>query len=381
MANTARTAWASRLAVYRYDPDEIKRRNRIEDVIGRDVTLKRSGAALVGLCPFHQESNPSFSVSPARGLFHCFGCSVGGDVIRYVQLRWNLSFADACALLGGTRRDDLTALWAMQDAHAVPARGPQPEPEILPTAGERRVLALALERYQTNLWRSHAALDYLRRSRGLDQRTIREAGLGLGGGVDLLLRDDPDSAALAVGLGLVDRFGHDRYRGRIVIPALDRAGVPHWWTGRVLPGNPYAVKPEARYLDLARLSGPLLGEEEAGSAGAPAGGVLIVEGPFDWLVARGWGYSAVALTGTHPGEHALARLRSLARRRPSFLVLDADPAGREAARRLLAELDLPPAHRPGVVRLEGAKDLAELALRDDGRPLLVAALAAAGERA
>lgn len=244
------------------------------------------------------------------------------------------------------------------------------------------MLALALERYQANLWRSHAALDYLQRSRGLMQHTIREAGLGLGGGVDLLLRNHPGTVPLAAGLGLIDRFGNDRYRGRVVIPALDRAGVPHWWTGRALPDNPYVVKPAARYLDLARLSGPLLGEEEA-SAGRPmGGGVLVVEGPFDWLVARGWGYSAVALTGTHPGEPALARLRSLLRMRPSFLVLDADEAGREAARRLLAHLDLAPHLRPGIVRLEGGKDLGDLALRDDGQALLAAALAeaAGGER-
>ena len=143
------------------------------------------------------------------------------------------------------------------------------------------------------------------------------------------------------------------------------------------------VKSAAKYLDLARLSGPLLGHGQAWRAGALQGeGVLVVEGPFDWLVARAWGYTAVALTGTHPGPHALARLRALLCARPGFLVLDADAAGQQAAERLLALLALPTEHTPGVVHLgDGSKDLGELALQPHGPALLASWVAqAAAER-
>src|SRR5438270_2112139 len=79
--------------------EEIKARLSVEDVVGRQVELKRSGASLKGLCPFHQEKTPSFYVTPSRGTYHCFGCSKGGDALSFVMEMEKLSFPEALSRL------------------------------------------------------------------------------------------------------------------------------------------------------------------------------------------------------------------------------------------------------------------------------------------
>ena len=392
-----------------YDLEEIKRRNPIEVVIGADVPLRHSGAAFVGLCPFHTERTPSFYVYPAAvsrsgGHFHCFGCPAGsnhGSVFDYVMRRSGLTFPQAVDRLGGRRLGDLAAFWRSLEAPAAPVSLPA-RPTVLATVEDREVLGVALRHYQEHLWCDLPALAYLENARGLDTATIRAAGLGLGGGLIHALRGHDDAIQVARRLGLLaahDDF--DRFTGRIVCAEWRQAGppggarcLPVWLTGRAVPGRATIYKPEAKYLDVAGLSGPLVGLDDARAVGTPrGGGLLIVEGYFDLLAARQLGYTAVALTGATPGDLALGELRALlAEGRRAYAAPDRDRAGRigmlgrnrrdrdappERQPGLLRRLDLPPG-TVGVLRLPlGVKDLGDLLNVPHGPALLAQRMAAA----
>ena len=146
-------------------------RTDIAEVIGRHVELKRSGASLMGLCPFHAEKSPSFSVSPGKGMYYCFGCGAGGDAIRFLTEHLGLSFIDAVR--------DLAQRAGMQ----VPEEQVSPEErEQRATLRARRlslteVLARAAEFYRGQLKTSPRAIDYLK-GRGLSGAIAARFGLG-----------------------------------------------------------------------------------------------------------------------------------------------------------------------------------------------------------
>ena len=186
------TGRASPLARYRYDVEAIKQRAPIAAVIGREVALQRSARSWASALHQAGARPPSRSAQPRAS--DPFG-GVAAGTAAHVELRHQLSFGQACEALGGAPRSDLAALWALQAARELPPPAPEPPAEVLPTPEEATVLALALEHYQQNLWRSPAALSYLLTVRGLPQELVHEARLGLGGGVDLLLRDRPGARA------------------------------------------------------------------------------------------------------------------------------------------------------------------------------------------
>jgi DNA primase len=395
----------------RYDLDEIKRRHPIEAIVGADLPLKRSGSAYHGLCPFHAERTPSFYVYPAAvsqsgGHFHCFGCpadSNHGSVFDYVMRRSGLTFLQAVERLGGRPRSDLAAFWKSLEAPAA-AASPAARPVVMASAEEREVMRAAMQHYQRQLWRDPQALAYLQVVRGLNPTTIQAARLGLGGGLIHALRRDSAAIEVARRLGLLaTRDDFDRFTGRIVCAEWRRDAVsldgsthssPIWLTGRVQPGRVVVCKPEAKYLDVSSLSGPLVGLDEARSVGAPrGGGVLIVEGYFDMMAARQLDYTAVALTGTSPGDLALGELRALLEGGLcAYVVPDRDRAGRVGMLgRNTRDREAPADRHPGlvrrlalpvgtmgVVRLPlGVKDLGDLLRDPHGHAVLAQRVSAA----
>ena len=317
------------------DVEDLKRRHAIADVVrGHGVELRRQGAHLAGLCPFHADGRASLIVYPETRSFYCFGCGAGGDVIDFVRRVAGLGFREAVARLEGGAAPEVTPV---REAPGL-------------SVDDRVMLAAACELYHEVLLRSPVALEYLER-RGIAARTVRRFRLGYSDGAVLVpyLRRRRLSVHRARELGLLGRGDREAMAERLVVPEL-RAGRCAWMVGRSL------AEREPRYRGLA-LPRPLLGWELIRDRAR----IFVTEGPFDWLTLAGWGLPACALLGTQP---ASSIRRVLGRARSVVLVLDADEAGRAAAEQLAAALE----GRAVILPLPaGAKDVNELASRPDGR--------------
>ena len=364
----------------------------IVEVVGRHVELKRGGANWMGLCPFHSEKSPSFSVSPSKQFYYCFGCGASGDALRFLTDHLGLSFVDAV--------EDLAARTGMQ----VPRETVSPqERERRQKLSERRlslteVLSRAAEAYRGQLRQSQVAIGYLKR-RGLtgevaarfglgwapegwrflanvfpryDDPLLEEAGLvrapapepGAPGGetpeVDPAAQGaDTDAPAPA------DRRRYDWFRARVMFPIRSVQGEIIGFGGRVLDDSKpkYMNSPETAVFSKGR---ELYGLFEARQAIREKGFALVVEGYMDVvaLAQNGFG-NAVATLGTAcTAEHVQKLFRFTDTVVFSF---DGDAAGRRAAGRALEAslphatdlrtvrfLFLPPEHDPdSFVRSEG----------------------------
>jgi DNA primase len=314
-------------------PDEIVERVRaaseISAIVQSHVALKKAGRTWKGLCPFHQEKTPSFTVSPERQTYHCFGCGAGGDVFRFVQETEKISFGEALRLLAD--RAGITL-----PARRRPAEG-EPLYEILEEAAEfyRRSLLDA-----TTGRAARAVLE----ARGIEEGTRERFGMGYApAGWDALSsRLVPRySAALLVRAGLaVDREGgrgsYDRFRDRIVVPLR----LPN---GRVVGfGGRAAANEEPKYLNspetpIYHKGSFVFGLGEAKEALRASGEAVLVEGYFDVMALSQAGVTdAVAASGTAiTPEQSSLLLRFTPR---VCLALDGDRAGLAAASRALAPL-------------------------------------------
>lgn len=310
-------------------------------VVGDHTRLQRAGTRLKGLCPFHQERTPSFTVDPQRGLYHCFGCGAGGDVYTFLQQVEGLQFVEAVELLA--RRT-----------------GFQLHYEDL-SAGERRALGdrsrwvgltkAAHAFYRAALYsdEGQAARAYLKgRGFGRDEAEAFELGFAPLAWDRLsrhLVTDGFDARDL-VTVGLAtrnDRGGlRDRFRGRLLFPIHDVSGDVLGFGGRVLPGLDYGRVTPPKYYNspespLYHKQRVLYGLPQARSEVVRSGRVLVCEGYTDVMALHQAGFAnAVATCGTAVGrEH----LRVLARYADQIvLAFDADEAGHQAARRAWAEL-------------------------------------------
>ena len=349
----------------------------IIDLVGSYISLRRAGKAMVGLCPWHEDSRPSLQVNPERQTFRCWVCDIGGDAFNFVMRMEKLEFREALEQLadragitlprgrGGPSTDERTALW--------------------------NALGWAAERFSACL-RSGAeaadARDYLT-GRGLSAATIDRHGLGFAPSQwDWLLnqaaaagisRSDLLRAGLAV--ERQDRSGHyDRFRGRVMFPIRDPQGRCIAFGGRVLPG---AAADSAKYINspetpLFSKSSTLYGLDTAREAMARSRRAIVVEGYTDCLALRQAGIDdVVAVLGTALGERHAKLLRRYADR--IVLVLDGDDAGRRRANEildvLLAEpIDLRIARLPSGVDpcefvLERGRDAFESLMDSAGDPL------------
>ena len=338
-----------------YDVEAIRATHPIAEAVqGAGVKLRRSGRRLVGRCPFHGDRDPSLVVYPHTASYFCFGCDAGGDVIDFVGRVRRTPFRETAELLA--------AAAPPLPANVVPL--PRPLRPVAMTAGEEAAVEAAASLYSEQLQRSRAARRYLA-ERGIDHTTASSLRVGLAdGGLARRLYDQGLRLEVGRRLGLL-ASDRDTFKGRIVVPDLDGQSRATWLTARSLDGR------EPRYLNLRRPS-PLLGLATARASGAR--GIVVAEGPFDWLTARSWGLRAVALVGTHASRGALEALRGFRR---VYLALDADGPGRRATARLVSELGA----RAVVVPLpQGVHDLNELGCRRDGREVFLRSIYRARER-
>ena len=297
----------------------------VEDV----VRLRKAGSTYKGLCPFHSERTPSFTVSPARGTFKCFGCGEGGDAITFVEKSENLDFVGAIELLASRFGVELE----YEEA------SPEQEQKRRRDERLRALLERAAEFYARVLWDSEpgaGAREYLA-SRGLGEDVCREFRLGYAPqGATLTRRalQEGYTQEELLAVGLANRRGNDYFQRRIVFPLADARGRVRGFQARKLHDDDplqakYVNSPEG---ELFRKGDLLYGLDTARQAIAREDRAVVVEGNTDVLALRQAGFApVVASMGTALTEAQLRELARLTKR--LFLCFDADAAGQDATLR------------------------------------------------
>lgn len=335
--------------------------NRIDivEVVGNRVQLKKAGANFLGLCPFHTEKTPSFTVSPIKQFYHCFGCGRHGSAITFLMEHSGLSFVEAVEELA--RSAGMTV--PHDDSRVSPQQRAQQQARTLALT---EVMAVASRYYRQRLRQSQNAIAYLKK-RGVSGEIALKFGLGYAPSSRDGLRDgfDDYQAEELVEAGLVivrddAQEGvrrYDRFRDRIMFPIRNTRGQVIAFGGRILEsGEPkYLNSPET---PLFQKGNELYGLFEARQAIRDAGYVLVVEGYMDVVALAQTGFPQVVATlGTACTSMQVHKLMRHTDR--IVFSFDGDNAGRSAARRALeaslplvsdtksvAFLFLPPEHDP-----------------------------------
>ncbi|NLC73501.1 MAG: DNA primase [Ruminococcaceae bacterium] len=326
---------------------DLAEKNDIEDVVSSYVRLtKRSGQNLFGLCPFHSEKTPSFSVSPSKQIYHCFGCGKGGSVFTFIMDIENLNFPEAVEFLA--KRVGM----AVPEQDYDPGR---PKRDRLIAANREAARFFFEELTET---REQSVIDYINRRR-LSPAVIRRFGIGYAPDswdsliTALVKKGFSETEIILAGLARRGKKGgiYDTFRGRLVFPVIDVRGNVVGFSGRIIgDAEPkYLNTPETLVFNKGL---NLFGLNLAKKTKLPY--IILVEGNIDVVSLHQAGFdSAVASLGTALTPEQ-ARLIS---RFTSEVVIayDMDEAGRKAAERaisLLEKLEI----RVRVLRLEGAKD-------------------------
>ena len=342
--------------IKREDIEAVRERARIEDVAGEHVTLTPAGVgSLKGLCPFHDERTPSFHVRPQLGLFHCFGCGEGGDVIAFVEKIHHLSFTEAVEYLAGR-----TGVQLRYEEGGGVRRGVEPGTRQRLLDANRLAEAFFTEQLATP--QAQAARDFLT-GRGFDRLAAAHFAVGYApAGWDNLarrLRDAGYTEHELVESGLCSRSSgarvYDRFRDRLIWPIRDVTGATIGFGARRLSeadqGPKYLNTPETPVYHKGQV---LYGLDLAKKEIARSHQVVIVEGYTDVMAAHLSGVTtAVATCGTAFGEGHTRLVRRLlgdvadpsagviagnrARGGEVVFTFDGDAAGRKAALRAYAE--------------------------------------------
>jgi DNA primase len=314
--------------------------------------LRKVGGRYTGRCPFHEERTPSFSVSPDRGTYHCFGCGVGGDAITFVEEIEGVDFVGAIEWLA--------------DRFNVPLEYEESSPAADAARRRRDRLHALLEQaasfYERYLWDSAAGEPvraYLA-GRGLEEAICREFRLGLSPGGNSLVRKAGEKGftpAELSGAGLISRRGGDYFANRLMFPLADARGRIVGFQARTLRKDDprkYVNSPEG---ELFHKSAILYGLHLARASVAKQDRAVIVEGNTDVIALRQAGLEpVVASMGTALTEQQLKELVRLTQR--LYLCFDSDMAGEEATLRGM-ELALQRGFEVKVVSLPKGKDPAD----------------------
>ncbi len=326
-------------------PDSFKQDllNRVDivEVVSRYVQLKKAGANHVGLCPFHNEKTPSFSVSPAKQFYHCFGCGAHGNAIGFLMAYAGLGYVDAVKELAASAGVPMPE-WQPRSPEAAARRERE--------AGLGTVMERAMDYYRAELRKSPRAIEYLKR-RGLSGEIAARFRLGYAPedwqGLKRVFEDYSLPALAQCGLVIDNDEGrrYDRFRDRVMFPIFSARGAVIGFGGRVIgEGEPkYLNSPETPLFEKGR---ELYGLVQAHGAIRTANRVVVVEGYMDVvaLAQHGIGY-AVATLGTATTAVHVAKLLRLADE--VVFCFDGDAAGRKAAWRALeVSLALAPDRKP-----------------------------------
>jgi len=353
------------------DVEQVRERTNIADVVQQYVGLRKAGRALSGLCPFHTEKTPSFTVDPAKQVFYCFGCGKGGNVFHFLMEVEHLTFPEAVDRLA--RGAGVTLRYeglSPGDRRAWSRR------ESLYRANQQA--AELYHRFLLEAREAEPARKYLG-SRGFSKEAVQEFGVGYAPGFpDFLLRrlasELSPELLVEAGLALKDPAGHvrDRFRSRITFPVHDIAGRAVGFGARLLEGDgpKYLNSPET---PVYRKGEMLYNLDRAKTAITSSGRAYVVEGYTDVMALhRGGIQTAVATCGTALSEGHMRLLSRFAER--AVLAFDSDEAGARAAERAygffeqfpveVLVLVLPEGLDPAdLVKQRGAEAFEELASR------------------
>jgi DNA primase len=344
--------------------ERVKQAVDIVEVISAHTDLRRQGTRWVGLCPFHEERTPSFSVDAGEKLYHCFGCGVGGDTIKFVEEKEGLGFAEAVELLA--------------ERYGVELEREREDPQAEAKRQQRRRLSELLDRtaafYASYLWDSDEAAKaraYLA-ERGLGEETLRAFAVGYAPSAwdKVLLRGQRAGFKVEElrGVGLVQRGRgggeYDRFRSRIMFPIRDRRGRTLGFGGRAMRSDQGAKYVNTAETDFFHKSNMLYGIDLAKAAIAKAGRAVVVEGYTDVLALHQAGVEeTVCVMGTAITEEQVASLSGMVDE--VVLAMDADSAGQEAmlrAQRVAAGRKM----RLRVAAMPAGEDPAEMMAAEGG---------------
>lgn len=290
----------------------------IVDVVEKYVPLKRSGANFVGVCPFHDDSHPSMSVSSKLGIFHCFSCKAGGNAIKFIQNYEKISFPEAVEKLAGMYN------FALQYTGA----------KVQERSEEKKVLGILNAYYQSCLYQNPAAVKYLH-DRGLSDQSIRKFGLGYAGASAQTIRvlqneEIPPQDALNAGAVKQNERGlYASFIERITFPIYNHASKLVGFGGRTISDNPakYVNSPQCALFDKSKI---FYAFDLAKKSAIAKKTLIITEGYMDVIMLHQAGIdNAVAVLGTAltPAHLPLIKRAEL----NVVLSFDGDAAGINAA--------------------------------------------------
>lgn len=332
----------------RLHPDTIaavRDRTDIVDIVSERVVLKKQGKDYVGLCPFHQDKSPSFSVSPGKQFYYCFSCGAGGNAFKFIMELEQRSFSDVVLELAKRYQVPVQTL--------EPEKRQELQRQLTLREQLFEILAVATSFFEHALQRPDgaAALAYLTTQRGLSAATIQQFQLGYAPGgwqtlYGYLVNQKHYPVDLVEQAGLIvsrtSGTGHyDRFRQRLMIPIHDVRGRVIGFGGRALTDedNPkYLNSPDTELFDKGQT---LFGLDKARPAIAKADRAIVVEGYFDVIALHAAGIvNAVAALGTALNATQVRQLLRYTESKQVILNFDADTAGVKAAQRAIGEVEV-----------------------------------------
>jgi DNA primase len=322
--------------------DEVKERASIYDVVSEYVVLKKRGKNFLGLCPFHEEKTPSFTVSPSKQMYYCFGCGASGNAIKFLMELGKHSFAEVVL--------DLAKRYQVPIKTLEPEERQEFQRQLSMREQLYEILAIAASFYQHTLRQPQGsqALDYLKSKRQLGENTIQQFQLGYAPPTwetlySYLVQQKRYPTELVEQAGLIKprKSGggyYDQFRDRLMIPIHDVQGRAIGFGGRTLGDDQpkYLNSPETQLFDKGKT---LFALDKAKTAIGQADQAVVVEGYFDAIALHAAGITnVVASLGTALSLHQVRQLLRYTESKQIVLNFDADVAGIKAAERAIGEI-------------------------------------------
>lgn len=323
--------------------EEVRDRADLVDIVSEQVVLKKQGKDFVGLCPFHDDKSPSFSVSPSKQFYYCFSCGAGGNVFKFMMELGQRSFADVVL--------DLAKRYQVPVTTMEPAQQQELQRKLTLREQLYEIVAVAAKFYEHALFQPDGkqALTYLREERKLSDETIRHFLLGYAPegwqtlyGYLVEQKHYPVNLVEQAGL-IVPRQGgsgyYDRFRDRLMVPIHDSQNRLIGFGGRGLTADAkpkYLNSPETELFDKGKT---LYGLDKAKAAIAKQDRAIVVEGYFDVIALHAAGITcAVAALGTALNALQVKQLLRYTESKQIIFNFDADAAGVKAAERGIGEV-------------------------------------------
>jgi DNA primase len=322
--------------------EQVKQRADIVDVVSERVVLRKRGKDYVGLCPFHEEKSPSFTVTPHKQMYYCFGCNAGGNAINFLMAVAKQSFSEVVL--------DLARRYQVPVQTLEPEQRQELQRQLSLREQLYEILAVTASFYQHTLRQSQGqlALKYLQANRCLSEETIQQFQLGYApSGWETLYRYLIEVKRYSV--GLVEKAGlivprkagggyYDRFRDRLIIPIHDVQGRVIGFGGRSLGDEQpkYLNSPETELFDKGKT---LFALDKARDAITKQDQAVVVEGYFDAIALHATGITnVVASLGTALSQEQVRQLLRYTESKRIILNFDADAAGTKASERAISEI-------------------------------------------